>query len=127
MSTLWFNTNIIYGYKVNSTLGQCKMFEKALKGEPFYFEILIPEINEGLHIEKVFSLMHYYVGFDPKNRSLKTIEILGNCLKEIVKALQIPISGDLDFYSGINGEPFFCQDMSMDVDIENYDFLSNVV
>ena len=53
MSTLWFNTNIIYGYKVNTTLGQCKVFQKALKDEPFYFQILIPEINEGLHIEKL--------------------------------------------------------------------------
>ena len=127
MSTLWFDINVIYGYRVNLTLNQCKVFQQALREEPFSFYILIPEINEGLDIEKIKVLMQYFIGFDPKKRSMKTIEILGNCLKEIVKALKLPIIEDLDFYTGINGEPFLYKNSTYLVDYVNFDSEDNIV
>ena len=97
----WFSSNVIYGYYLGP-YSNAPIHEP--KDQPFEIFALIPEIYNGVDTEKIESLVHLYIGFNPQFRTLENIKCIANCLTEYVIAMKIPIRGDLNFYTGINAE-----------------------
>lgn len=105
--TTWFFSNTVYGYYLGPYSTELVKLEKKLKDQPFEIMALIPEIYNGIDIEKIHSMVHLYIGFNPQFKSLDSIKATANCLTEYIIAMEIKVRGDLNFYSGINAENIF--------------------